>query len=642
MRGPATLLMVLLLLQAACLLPCVPQPQYHRPRYLPPEREYREEGYDAVWLVRSKRVVFNGTHLMQNVYYRLKILTDAGADRYFERRIVYNRDWQTLVVHAMRTIQPDGTVLEPMPDAIQDLPLVRERIYDNARQRVYQMPGVRPNSVIEANYTVIERFPIEGEFQDAFTFQDSIPTRYARYVLVLPPGYEMFRDWRVLVDPGVEGVPIEFTSYPNNTYVWEARNVPATLAEEGMPPLEEIVPFVAVSSIDSWEEIGEWWWGLVRDVIRPEEVAERASELVEGVEGVEERIAALYHWVEKNIKYVALEFGLGGFRPYEPSVVLENLYGDCKDGATLLVSMLRAVNITAYPVLICLSGDVDPEFPVLAFDHAIVAVPLDGELYGSRWLFLDTTTATNPCGNLPVGDQGKWALIVGVNETRHVFTQTPIYPPGCNRFTIRKYIVLDENGDATGMVRWEATGSYDWALRYLFRMTMDEDERRSFLEGYVTTIAPGARLIHYEFSDLENYTAPFSLTMTFKAPGFASRYGEGTLAFRMPVTPLERGLVKREWRYYPYVLGFPSVREEVVEVVLPKGWRALHLPSNLTVVRFWGSVHLGFSRAADRVVAESVVRLVHDELPRRLYNEYVDILDRFAKRLELPVMVMRG
>ena len=609
-------------------------------RYSPPERKYKEEGYDAVWLVRIKEFIFNETHLITHMYYKLKVLTDAGADKYFERRIIYNRDWETLIVHSMRTIQPDGTVLEPMPDAIQDIPLVRERIYDNARQRIYQMPGVKPNSVIEANYTIIERFPIHGEFQDGFVFQDEIPIRYEKYIVHIPEDYVIFKDWNLLMSLGIEELPIEFSSYGNGTYVWEARNVPAILEEEGRPPSWEIVPAVAISSIESWERIGAWWWGLVKEVIEPErEIKEKVAELMEEKEV---SLADIYHWVEKNIKYVALEFGLGGFKPYKPSIVLKNLYGDCKDGATLLVSMIKAMNKSAYLVLISANGDVSPELPALAFDHAIAAIPLKESVYGSNWLFLDTTAVTNPYGNLPPSDQGKWVLIVGVNGSEHVFTQTPKYPPEYNRFYVVKYLILDEAGDVNGMIRWEAYGSYDWLLRYIFRMVLTKEQKELFMRHYVSSIAPGAELKHYELSDLDNYTKPFTLTLSFKAASYASPYGEGAMMFKPPLSPPQERLVKRKWRYYPYVLGFPLLKEEVGEVLIPEGWDVNFLPKNVTLSKYWGNFSISYHKEERKIVGRVTMKVIHEEIPRWMYNEYVEFLDKYAKNVELPIIISKG
>ena len=636
------LIFALLLTLPTSLATLFSQPQVLPPpsRYSPPTRRYAEEGYDAVWLVRVKRFSFNGTHSIIRVYYKLKILTDAGADKFFERRIIYNRDWETLIVNSMRTILPNGTVLEPPPDAVQDLPLVKERMYSNARQRVYQMPGVKVGSIIEANYTLIERFPIKGEFQDSFLFQDGIPIRYEKYVVTLPPNYLPFRDWNILEDLGVEGIPIEFKSYANNTYVWEARNVPALLKEPGRPPLEEIVPGIAISSIKSWGEIAKWWWGLVKEVLKPsKEIYAKALEVIKGGRG--SKAALLYHWVEKNIKYVALEFGLGGFKPYKPRTVLRNLYGDCKDGATLLASMLRSVNLSAYLTLICSRGDVNPEFPALAFDHAIVAIPLEKEVYGSKWLFLDTTTVTNPYGNIPVHDQGKWALIVGINDSDYLFTQTPEYPPEINELNVIKELILNETGDVYGKVVINATGSYDWALRYAFKMALTGELRERFLKRYVAAVAPGAELISYRISNLENYSEPFSLIMYFKAKSYATPYGANSMMFRLPLFPPSR-LAKVKWRYYPYVLGFPSLVKEEGKVTLPKGWIISFLPRGVELKKYWGEFSVKYSSTNGKVIGDSITIIKYREIPRWMYNDYVEFLDEYAKGVELPVIITKG
>ncbi|MCS7240700.1 MAG: transglutaminase, partial [Candidatus Bipolaricaulota bacterium] len=90
--------------------------------------------------------------------------------------------------------------------------------------------------------------------------------------------------------------------------------VPGIEPEYGMPSLEEVAPALVVSSLTSWQEVGDWWWALVEEALHVPDpkVEEKAKALVAGLEGKEEKAARIYDWVVKNIKYVALEFGIGG------------------------------------------------------------------------------------------------------------------------------------------------------------------------------------------------------------------------------------------------------------------------------------------------------------------------------------------
>ena len=65
-----------------------------------------------------------------------------------------------------------------------------------------------------------------------------------------------------------------------------------------------------------------------------------------------DKIQALYDYVAKNVRYVSLSFGLGRYQPHDAGEIFTNEYGDCKDKATLLSSMMRAAGISSDVALI--------------------------------------------------------------------------------------------------------------------------------------------------------------------------------------------------------------------------------------------------------------------------------------------------
>ena len=96
------------------------------------------------------------------------------------------------------------------------------------------------------------------------------------------------------------------------------------------------------------------------------------------------RLVAALH---KNVRYTGVEFGEDSIVPQFPSETLKRKYGDCKDKAALLVTMLRAVNIPANLALLSTGPgqDINPELPGMGmFDHAIVFVehPVPNQNYG--------------------------------------------------------------------------------------------------------------------------------------------------------------------------------------------------------------------------------------------------------------------
>src|ERR1043165_5221994 len=94
----------------------------------------------------------------------------------------------------------------------------------------------------------------------------------------------------------------------------------------------------------------------------------RVKQLLEGTQTVDEKIRAIYDFVVTDIRYVAWEFGVHGYKPYRASAIFERRFGDCKDKALVMNAMLKEAGIDGYPVLIKL------EEPRSDEDHALALV----------------------------------------------------------------------------------------------------------------------------------------------------------------------------------------------------------------------------------------------------------------------------
>ena len=180
-----------------------------------------------------------------------------------------------------------------------------------------------------------------------------------------------------------------------------------------------------------------------------DEAGALVARLVEGKTTPLEKAAAIHDWVRKNIRYVAVYLGTGGWVPHDVDWILKNRYGDCKDHALLLQVLLKAVEIEAVPVLINARNEYAlAELPI-GFNHAIVYIP-------SLNLFADATDSRIPFGALPWGDADK-PVAVALNAGARVM-RTPAYRPATNRVTLRTRFDIASSGKATGSVAFDAAG----------------------------------------------------------------------------------------------------------------------------------------------------------------------------------------
>ncbi len=146
-------------------------------------------------------------------------------------------------------------------------------------------------------------------------------------------------------------------------------------------------------------------WADVSKVMAP--LYEKAAVLPEGSEIAAEvatirrstndplrRAALALQLVQDKIRYLAIGMDGGNYVPQSPARTWELRYGDCKAKTLLLLSMLKALDISAEPVLAhSLLGDLVPlRVPsALAFDHVLVRATvgqdtlwLDGTKLGTR------------------------------------------------------------------------------------------------------------------------------------------------------------------------------------------------------------------------------------------------------------------
>ena len=122
--------------------------------------------------------------------------------------------------------------------------------------------------------------------------------------------------------------------------------------------------------------------------------------LIKNCKSDQEKLQKIHAFCAQEIRYVAVEYGQSGHEPHKAETVFMNRYGDCKDQAILLVALLKAAGLKAYPVLIATQGvyDVTEDFPSINFNHAIACAETEGKL-----IFMDPTASTSALSELPDG-----------------------------------------------------------------------------------------------------------------------------------------------------------------------------------------------------------------------------------------------
>src|SRR5438445_2422963 len=176
--------------------------------------------------------------------------------------------------------------------------------------------------------------------------------------------------------------------------------------------------------------MGIWYRNLTADRLNTSrEIKQKVASLTESASSPLAKMKALAQFAQHDVRYVAIELGIGGWQPHPAADVFNHRYGDCKDKATLMSSMLSAIGVESYYVVINTErGSVTADTPAHnAFDHAIIAIKLpdgvnDPSLLAiqehpklGRLLFFDPTSELTPFGHIPGYLQANYGLLVTPN-----------------------------------------------------------------------------------------------------------------------------------------------------------------------------------------------------------------------------------
>ena len=256
--------------------------------------------------------------------------------------------------------------------------------------------------------------------------------------------------------------------------------------EDEMPPLEGVAGQMIVSffppggstvnGFANWQQMGNWYRNLTSGRLDASaDIKQRVTALTTAGTLLT-KMMAIAQFVQHDIRYVAIELGIGGFQPHPATDVFMHRYGDCKDKATLMASMLHEIGVDSYYVVINSErGSVTPDMPAHAggFDHVILAIKLPDGLNHplliatlqhprlGKLLFFDPTNELTPFGQIGGYLQDNYGLLVTPDGGELV--EVPKQPAAMNSVQRTAKLALDATGTLKGDVKEVRVGDRAWS-----------------------------------------------------------------------------------------------------------------------------------------------------------------------------------
>ena len=516
-----------------------------------------------------------------------EINNKEDAKEWRVRYIQFLPESQLVKVLSARVHHPDGSIEKVVGRGIIPISEPWYRLYYDVAAEALEFPTLSVGDVVELQYRVDDvanRNIFHDYFGDFVFINELNPKRYWRYALIAPSTRQL--RFNTPTYPGLER-SLE-TEDDDAVYTFQAENVASLHKEGDMPGLVEVASFLHISTYDSWKSLGEWYRGLVRhQMVADHRIRQKVQSLTRGKTREIDKIAAIYNWVVTATRYVGLEFGIHGYKPYKAPMVVARGFGDCKDKASLLVTMMTEAGIEAEFVLIRTNdlGTLPSEPASLAiFNHAIAYIPKFD-------LYLDGTAEQHGIFELPFGDQGATAVLLKKDGAK--FVTTKVASPEQNTTDVTTRVDIDEKGRAKLRTKAVVKGTAAAPLRQLLEV---EATRKKRFEGSLAAIYPGATLDDLQIHTISDLSKPASYTFEASVPSYADAT-ENTIEI-----PVDEGLhLVREYarlpkRSYDLILGSPRSLSRTISFTLPENYVNDAPPSPIDIDTPFGSLKLKISK----------------------------------------------
>ncbi|MEQ8763236.1 MAG: tetratricopeptide repeat protein [Planctomycetota bacterium] len=564
----------------------------------------------------------------------IHVLNEEGIRRNQVQQIPFALGDEVVKVKRARVIHRDGSTDEARIRNAGPRGGGEYRVY---RAQNLDLPNLGEGDLIHLEYRIdaIQQsfFGNYFGYQHRFPSDPTTATELSRLTLILPKERQFYFNQRHLDQPPTEGT-IEATG--ERLLTWELTDLERQPTETLMPAARERLPMVEVTTFESWDAFSRWWWNLIESQFDvSSEMRAKVQELTAGLESRDEKIRAIYNFIVSDIRYVAWEFGVHGYQPYRASTIFARRFGDCKDKAILMNTMLGIAGIQAYPVVIRAEDPRSREDLSLAmvehFNHCISYVPegIDGEP-----TFLDGTAEWHSVDALPGSDRG--AKTVVVQDERGEIVETGYLPPSANSQRETYDITLRASGSARVDGRVEAVGPRTYPIRKAYATLGDRDQQ---VEARYGTVFGPSRLIDAEFSPLENLNAPVFYTFSLDVERLGER-ASGGLRLRSDFFPENlTGLVTDENRETDLLLANPF--EEITEIRyrLPVGWSARNLPESVDLETPYSFLRLTYEAEADTIVVRKEFGFTAPRVPLADYPEFREFCLSAYRALQNEIFV---
>ena len=572
---------------------------------------------DAIVLMYTRDIAVDSSSRIEAFQKMMvKVLTKAGADSWTEFNSNFLGNLSTVKV-----IKTNGSVVRP-----------------DVSGSYVVCKNLEPGDVIQLEGHTKSNW--KGELGkeiylvNYFSFQS--PIYYSKLEFSVPKEMKLS-----YVGNKLNAIPKQSVdSASHNHYVWEFNYVNELVKEEAIIDNLDTYSYIMVSSMHDWSPIVDWYEAKTYRLLESGyEIEAILDSVIAPQMSDQQKVLAVYNYITEEIKYSYVPFLQSNFVPKRCPLTCASKIGDCKDVATLMITMLRELGIEAYYVLVktshMSSGDIVPS---LYFDHVIVGYVLDGEMYSA-----DLTTDFYPYYVLTDIDVNQVGLVIREGENQVFRLPADNVNPEKNKIEVKIKAKLYEDRSVDLTISASYPGMAGGFIREQFSKFTEDEKMNYIIENLGNGVYNHLELESYEFQNLNNLENPLLATYKAKALGFANFFLD-YMTFRVPFeTAVEYSSVMssktRQSGLDIAQITSVSPTEQTIDVEIPSGYKLAQLPKAISIKSEFGEYRMSFKKTDEGIQIVKYQQFNQQHLKAEQFNDFKDfylkILD--ADALLIPL-----
>ena len=591
--------------------------------------EELKKGAHAV--VREDRMVFSITSKSTaTLHVHLVVTILHEKEKHFAREIVWYDKLRKITSIKAQVLDGDGMLIKKLKNNEITDHSAFEGLFSDNRALVADVSQGRYPYTVEFEYDVEYKFlyAIDGsavnQYEDVavqfasyqLNFPEDLKPRYKTYNIDQEPKYEM-NNGRGSLTWTFENIKAQkFEPYS------DYRNFIARI--EAAPSVFEFEGYAG--NMNSWEEYGKWIATLNkgRNAL-PEETRKKIKEITAPFKTTEEKVKALYEFMQNKTRYVSIQLGIGGYQPFEASVVDKTGYGDCKALSNYMLSLLETIGIKGNYALI-LAGEnkqiMESDFPSSQFNHAIVAVP-----NGADTIWLECTSQTNPFGYQGRFTGDRKALLI--TDHGAAIANTTRYPATVNIQSTSAEVKIGSSGEANASVKRIYSGLQYENADLNFVVTTPYDEQKKWLQHNIDI--PSFDIRSFSMKNLKNKIPAAEITAELNMSRFATVSGK-----RIFLTPnlMNRNTFvpeRTENRKSEVVRRMAYIDVDTIRYHLPEDIYPEFLPEDIQLKSRFGEYEASYKVEQGNLVYIRRLKMHKGAFPPSSYQEFIDFYRGITK-----------